>query len=201
MPRPSAHSETPSATERMIEAFWTSLAGRPFEQIAVKNVISEAQVTRGTFYYHFDNMLDLARHALASSVQSGISIFGPVLRGDGGLPSTEEPRRGIGDRWTSAYFEKVGLFAGPHGSHELTEMAKELVFDAILEVYDIPADELTPEVRTSVRFIVAGIVDLWGSPDWHGSGKSPTVEELFSFPIVRSNVQLLHAMLDSDEEP
>lgn len=48
-------------TERMIiEAFQSLLEKKPFNKITVKDVITEAGVSRNTFYYHFQDVYDLA---------------------------------------------------------------------------------------------------------------------------------------------
>ena len=51
-------------TERMImETFVKLLEERTFDKITVKDIISELGISRNTFYYHFEDLYDLAKKA------------------------------------------------------------------------------------------------------------------------------------------
>jgi AcrR family transcriptional regulator len=56
------------------EAFMELLAEKPYESITVSDVARKADLNRGTFYAHFDNVDDLMR-AVMSDTADTISVF------------------------------------------------------------------------------------------------------------------------------
>ncbi|MCI1665497.1 MAG: TetR/AcrR family transcriptional regulator [Atopobiaceae bacterium] len=54
------------------EAFLRLIVEKPYEQISVSDVTREADLNRGTFYAHFDNMDDLLRSTM-DDLSEGIS--------------------------------------------------------------------------------------------------------------------------------
>lgn len=56
------------------EAFMELLAEKPYESITVSNVARKADLNRGTFYAHFDNMDDLMRSVMSDTADT-ISEF------------------------------------------------------------------------------------------------------------------------------
>lgn len=56
------------------EAFMELLAEKPYESITVSDVARKADLNRGTFYAHFDNVDDLMRSVMADTADT-ISVF------------------------------------------------------------------------------------------------------------------------------
>ena len=56
------------------EAFMELLAEKPYESITVSDVARKADLNRGTFYAHFDNVDDLMRSVMADTADT-ISEF------------------------------------------------------------------------------------------------------------------------------
>lgn len=63
MARPKKDSPSPNAKDRMIDAFWASLETYRIEEVTVSMVTSLAECNRGSFYYHFKSVQELARAA------------------------------------------------------------------------------------------------------------------------------------------
>ncbi|NGM17423.1 TetR family transcriptional regulator [Eggerthellaceae bacterium zg-893] len=64
MARPAYRGDTPTAKERLREAFWGLLSHEEYGRITIKALAAQADVNPNTFYYHYANMEDLARDAL-----------------------------------------------------------------------------------------------------------------------------------------
>lgn len=60
MARPKKDSPSPNVRSRMIDAFWTSLETYRIDEITVSMVTSLAACNRGSFYYHFKSIQELA---------------------------------------------------------------------------------------------------------------------------------------------
>jgi AcrR family transcriptional regulator len=78
---------------QLIEAAKTLLAERPIEAVTVDEVVTAAGVAKGTFYYHFNDLEELAA-AVASELAHGfdtliqprlVALSDPVERVAGGL--------------------------------------------------------------------------------------------------------------------
>lgn len=46
------------------EAFWQLLEEKPYNKITVQNIVERCQVNRNTFYYHFQDIPDLAEYSI-----------------------------------------------------------------------------------------------------------------------------------------
>jgi AcrR family transcriptional regulator len=66
------------------EAFLRILADKPYDQISVSDVTREADLNRGTFYAHFENMDDLLRSTMADFSEQVSALMDQSL-GDGFL--------------------------------------------------------------------------------------------------------------------
>jgi AcrR family transcriptional regulator len=66
------------------EAFLRILADKPYDQISVSDVTREADLNRGTFYAHFENMEDLLRSTMADFSEQVSELMDQSL-GDGFL--------------------------------------------------------------------------------------------------------------------
>lgn len=68
MPRPRNDSQKPKARNALIESFWELLAEEPFQNISVRELCRRAEVNKNTFYYHFENIEELAQVAVDSAL-------------------------------------------------------------------------------------------------------------------------------------
>ncbi|MCD8199877.1 MAG: TetR family transcriptional regulator, partial [Coriobacteriaceae bacterium] len=71
MARPRKEQDGPSALERMEEAFWEELEEKPYAKITVTDIVKKAQVNRNAFYYHHDDLDDLAHKAVSNLLLAG----------------------------------------------------------------------------------------------------------------------------------
>lgn len=52
-------------TKKVIsETFWQLLEEKPYNKITVQNIVERCQVNRNTFYYHFQDIPDLAEYSI-----------------------------------------------------------------------------------------------------------------------------------------
>ena len=59
----------------MAEALKKLIQNRPFTKITVQDIVSECNINRNTFYYHFENNYDLLYYAYSREVQNIVDSF------------------------------------------------------------------------------------------------------------------------------
>jgi len=50
--------------ETIIDAFWQLLEEKPFNKITVQNIVERCTLNRNTFYYHFQDIPNLAEYTV-----------------------------------------------------------------------------------------------------------------------------------------
>ena len=69
-------NENPSETKiLMAETLKRLIKDRPFSKITVQDIVSECNINRNTFYYHFDNNYDLLYFAYEMEIQNIVESF------------------------------------------------------------------------------------------------------------------------------
>ena len=94
MPRPRLDCDTPSAIQRMINAFWHLLSERRYRNITVTDIVRRANVNRNSFYYHFNKLDELAYRAIHDEVNRS-----PLVQsgGNGHVPDLQHWRKHVGE--------------------------------------------------------------------------------------------------------
>lgn len=69
-------SENPSETKLLMsDALKRLIKDRPFSKITVQDIVSECNINRNTFYYHFENNFDLLYFAYEQEVKNIVNSF------------------------------------------------------------------------------------------------------------------------------
>lgn len=69
-------NENPSETKLLMsEALKRLIKDRPFSKITVQDIVSECNINRNTFYYHFENNYDLLSFVYEQEVQNIVDSF------------------------------------------------------------------------------------------------------------------------------
>ena len=69
-------NENPSETKLLMsEALKRLIKDRPFSKITVQDIVSECNINRNTFYYHFENNYDLLSFTYEQEVQNIVDSF------------------------------------------------------------------------------------------------------------------------------
>lgn len=182
---------TPDAVTRMMEAFWDCLEEKPFAAITVKDIAQHANVNRNTFYYHFEDMIDLARATLNASLVTEFSELAHIFLLNNEKPAELPPHVG-----SPTQMRKIKLISGKHSTHELIELMKDAALKNAFALSGINEDDVSFEDLISLRFILAGIVDLWGSADERYGKDTLTPLALFSTKIMQSNLNVARSIIE-----
>jgi AcrR family transcriptional regulator len=166
MARPRADAQGPSARERIVRAFWDTLAERPFPEMTVAGLCSRADVNHNTFYYHFGCVEDLARCAFEENMLPELPrTLLPALAGGAGGPDLP-----AGDADVLEHFGRARLFASS-GSPLLSGLLRDSVMELWMQVAGVDAALLSEADRDRLSFAFGGLVAAIGAM---GAGASPS---------------------------
>lgn len=153
MARPKKTQEGPSAVERMEQAFWDLLEEKPYSKITVGEVVKRAQVNRNAFYYHFDNLDELANYALENVIP--YELYGQLFAVD---QSDSTPIREFAqDEEMLNRTSKLRIAVGKHGSGELLAKTQKMAAEAVLQRNNLVEEDLTKEELLTIKFVMGGI--------------------------------------------
>lgn len=152
MARPRSDQEGPSAKERIEQAFWQLLEQKPYRQITVKELTQTAQVNHNTFYYHYDNVDDLASQVvpLVFSQPTINALTESILHG--GIDTTLLRD----DEHIRLRYRHIRLLLGSE-SPELLLPIKQNVFDCWLSILGLELEGLPAEDQAKLEFVWGGL--------------------------------------------
>ena len=97
MARPKRIEGEPTARQRMEDAFWGMLADMPYHKMTSREVCKRSGVSHNSFYYHFENLDDMARQML-----NGLFVPERPPRGWRASPTYSRGFRGCGSSSATA---------------------------------------------------------------------------------------------------
>lgn len=160
MARPKRIAGVKTAYERMEDAFWEMLAEMPYHDMTSKELCVRAGVSHNTFYYHFQDLDDVARKALARvEIEKGPLTVLEMLRQARPAEDAIAALPGFRER-----YRKLHLIAGS-GSALLVGLLQRTAMDAWLNAAGIEESDLTPEDRVDLAFVFSGVIGLMGSAE------------------------------------
>lgn len=157
MPRPKQDASQPSARDALLEAFWRLIQQKPYSKIKVKELATEANVNHNTFYYHFDDMLDLAEKAFEQAFPRDTVVQVLTV-----LLEDEEASANLSASEFEGVFNRIKLFAKPD-SPELNGIIKTHIEDTWLEVMGLERSSLSPARKASLQFVLSGGLAVVGT--------------------------------------
>lgn len=174
MARPKYQEGERTARERLEDAFWELLAQHPVGEITVGMLCAQAGCNRGTFYYHFEGIEDMAARVAAESLPDQISALVRGYLADGSSP--------IGfDDAARCDIERLCLLVGSHGSSEFARAVKAALVKSRLDDLGVEWDELDARARIIVAFMADGILGaLAGHAEDARAGEEPYLDTVFA---------------------
>lgn len=163
MARPKKSNFNDRATVKIENAFWRLLEKESFSDITVLRITQESGVNRNSFYYHYEDMNDLAYKAFKNNVGTEVSraLFGVLFMS---LQGEKTNHAKAIDPMVISHAQKIMLCAGSD-SVFLNQMVHDLLKKIWLYELSIREDLLSTEEQLQIRFIFAGLVSVLGSPE------------------------------------
>lgn len=162
MARPRKDEAGPSARDRLEEAFWQLLGEGPYKDITVRALTQRAQVNHNTFYYHFENIDEMALSLISKNVPHElVEMVSSLL---GGRDIAKRFDQFANDTDLEMRFKRLQLLLR-HGDVQLIELARRRVIPQYLSLLGVDVDALSVADRARMTFMVGGIIALVSSEE------------------------------------
>lgn len=191
------------ASERLEAAFFDELGRTPFQRLTISAVVRSAGVNRNSFYYHFADLDDLARKAVAHQLNSEI----PRLVASGLALDSAQFDGLLSEAVGRGSFNRILAVAGPNSTAELRDVVKAAIADLWLGAFRLERSDLTETELATMQFVLSGSLEvltkstaLWPS----GGGGAPSAVErlriLRTLPIVQASSRIMTRTLEAAAE-
>lgn len=158
------------------KAFSELLAEKPFDKITVTDITRRADLSRGTFYAHYENTSDLLKDMVNDIISKLFSVVDTAAT-SGFFQDPDPIIKLIGD-YVQQEESLYRTLCGTSAADTFISFMKQCIVNRVLEQVDASDYELSElELRVSVTCLAGGIVDLYIA--WlRGEFGDATVEEV-----------------------
>ncbi len=187
MGRPRKDSETLDAKERIYQAFWELLEDYNFHEITVGMIAAKAQCNRGTFYYHFDDINDLAEKAINREFFTNGLVSRGVIRiicGDISMP------RELNSILPN--LSRIQTLAERGGGSLIMDKIKMTVLRIWEIVLGVEEKDFEPTTRLIIEYAISGIVGVLSYSSKNIIHLETIFEDNAWLPFVRANAHTLY---------
>ena len=161
-------SERSTADIRLANAFWALLEHHRLANITVGMVAEQAELNRGTFYYHFKSMDDLVDRVIEDEILGNESVMQNVFGLIAGS-STVDSLETLINRKT----DRFALLINQGGMDLFSVKIKRLVFATWKAILCDEGEELSPSTRMIIEYSTSGVIGIIAYGALHGSGEVP----------------------------
>lgn len=161
-------SERSTADIRLANAFWALLEHHRLANITVGMVAEQAELNRGTFYYHFKSMDDLIDRAIEDEVLGNGSILQNMLS----LIAGSSTANGF-EAFIKQDMERIALLIKQGGMDSFSIKIKCLMFGTWKAILCDEGEELSPSTRMIIEYSTSGVIGIIAYGALHGSGEVP----------------------------
>lgn len=148
-------SERDAAGIRLANAFWALLEHHRLANITVGMVAEQAELNRGTFYYHFKSMDDLVDRVIEDEILGNESVMQNVFGLIAGS-STVDSLETLINRKT----DRFALLINQGGMDLFSVKIKRLVFATWKAILCDDGEELAPNTRLIIEYSTSGIIGI-----------------------------------------
>lgn len=161
-------SERETADIRLANAFWALLKHHRLANITVGMVAEQAELNRGTFYYHFKSMDDLIDRAIEDEVLGNGSILQNMLS----LVAGSSTVNGF-EAFIKQDTERIALLIKQGGMDSFSIKIKCLMFSTWKAILCDEGEELSPSTRMIIEYSTSGVIGIIAYGALHGSDEVP----------------------------
>jgi AcrR family transcriptional regulator len=158
MARPKYQKEQATARERLVEAFWSCLSDAQQKRLTVAGISKAAGVNHNTFYYHFENIEQMAMQLMHENafVELAEQILTSTQRGTLEIHEWELPSD------AAVRLSHFSILAR-NGSPELIALLKGTLENTWLDVIGRAEEDLSESDHLKLSFLSGGIISLLSS--------------------------------------
>lgn len=183
-----------AADARLISALWTLLESKRLTDITVGMITAQADLNRGTFYYHFDSLDALVEQAIEREMLGRNSIMQNVFGLMVGTPADNEPESVVEQR-----LHKIALLVKQGGIGILSSKVKSLAIHMWQAILCEGDDRLAPETLLVIEYATSGIIGIVAHNSLNGESNVP--REFYLSFIKHNSEFLLAAISEAQHVP
>lgn len=155
MARQKYDPNTLQAKEKIVEVFWELLENYSLNSLTVSQIASQAQCTRGTFYYHYPDMETLIRSAIESEALGHDGVPDRIFST---MASIDSPR--ATNQFSNLPMYRISLVMRRGGR----EIAEDVITQAIIGMWKAVlcpnGEKLSAGAQIVIRYSIYGILGL-----------------------------------------
>ena len=154
MARPRKDSASPSAQQRLIDAFWELLKTYKVHEITISMLCGKIGCNRGTFYYHFENIDNLLQRAIEFELIEQTKVTTNIF-----TIMSREYDASLCDLVQKRNTERLYLVMKQGGREKIESIVKKSMlrmWSAVL--CPAPSESLTPASRLIIEYSIGGIL-------------------------------------------
>ena len=133
--------------QRLYDAFWSLLEEKPYAQISVSELLARAGVSRGDFYYHYKNLVDMSKCAVEDEAKNWEDLTSLFLNfnEDNIEVASDQIYCYLSSICTqnSLKAKRLSTLISPHGSMYLVECFREGFKDYIAKYRNLDVEKFT----------------------------------------------------------
>lgn len=169
MARPKKSELDAAAINKIENAFWTLLEKTSYSEITVSMICLEAEVNRNSFYYHYENIDDLAQKAFKGTVNQDL-----VKEFLGSITTLSKDTSIASKLQDLPQFYHVLLCAGCD-SPFINKLTRELFKEVWFSSLSIDENKLSPKEQLEIEFLFSGLIAVLGSDNIRNNPKTMSV--------------------------
>lgn len=155
MARPRYKKNEKTAAEKIEDAFWKLLETTRYSCITVAQIVKLAGLNRNSFYYHFENMDDLAHTAVTDAVSpAAVSVMVNAMNGEEDFTITRTPQ-------FKQSVDRFCLIAGKNSSYSLRAMLTDALEQAWCKIIHVDPAKFTKEDKVIVSYLLGGTLSVF----------------------------------------
>lgn len=162
----------PMASNRLVEALWHLVKNNRTERITVTMVVQEARCSRGSFYYHFEDMGSMVN----SVMENELALSGLIPRTIHAILMGEYDELKLPQN--DFHVKRVQLLAGQSNLETISNAVNSANTAIWTHLLTSGKEQLTDEARLLVDFFAAGMWRSFGMQLLHpgADGNDPLIE-------------------------
>lgn len=169
MARPRYQRDEQTAREKIVEAFWRMVEDGPYDKVSVRGLVRESGVNKNTFYYHFEDVDDLARQATRDVLEPALLLeLLSMMQGGAAHVQARFHDPGFAKR-----IRRVRTVARAKGTPELQDKLKQAIADAWATARGFAFSDLDEPQRIALEFALGGIMSVLAHTNEDGSETTP----------------------------
>ena len=151
MARPKYKSDDQHAKDKLSASFWKLLSLNPYSKMSIAELCKDAGLNKNTFYYHYENLDDMAVSLIHSSLDERFAALILHSAFDANITIPVEYIH------KSEQFQHLCLLTGDHSHPLLLSTLKNSILETWFSVLGIDIENIPRDLHIAAVFALNGI--------------------------------------------